>query len=127
MATRHHGLSVGLERFENDYFIKLKAVGKLTHGDYEKIIPILESALEGIKEPKIRVLFDAIEFQGWEARAAWDDVKLGLRHGSKFDKIAIYGNKEWQDYAAKIGSWFISGEAKFFEEYEQAIAYLEEE
>ena len=35
-------------------------------------------------------------------RALWDDCKLGLRHGKKFSRVAIYGNKAWLKYAAKI-------------------------
>ncbi|MCW8832578.1 MAG: STAS/SEC14 domain-containing protein, partial [Colwellia sp.] len=75
---------------------------------------------------KIKALFDVTEMQGWELRAAWDDFKLGLKHGSEFEKIAIYGNKNWQAIIANIGSWFISGEVEFFEEHQQAVDWLNE-
>ena len=32
-----HGLSIGIERVDNNFFLSLKAVGKLTHEDYKKI------------------------------------------------------------------------------------------
>ena len=53
-----------------------------------------------------------------------DLFKLGLKHGSEFEKIAIYGNKGWQEMAAKIGSWFVSGEMKYFESLDEALAWL---
>jgi len=28
------------------------------------------------------------ELQGWELRAAWDDFKIGLKHGGDFEKVA---------------------------------------
>jgi len=124
MIIRKHGFSIGIERVNDEFFLTLKAVGKLTHEDYEVISPMIDSALEGVKEPKVKVLFDGTELEGWELRAAWDDFKLGLKHGSEFYKIAIYGNKNWQEMAAKIGTWFISGEVKYFDHYDDAVAWL---
>lgn len=119
-----HGLSIGIERINNHFFLTLKAIGKLTHEDYLTITPMLESALEGVKTPKIKVFFDASELKGWEVRAAWDDFKLGMKHSKEFEKIAILGNKQWQELAAKIGSWFISGESKYFEDTKEALNWL---
>jgi len=123
MTTRH-GLSIGIERVNDNFFLSFKAIGKLTHDDYQTITPMIESALLGVRQPKIKAIFDASQLDGWELRAAWDDFKLGLKHGSEFEKIAIYGNKGWQEMSAKIGSWFISGEVKYFEEYDEALAWL---
>jgi hypothetical protein len=124
MSTTRHGLSIGIERVNDNFFLSFKAIGKLTHDDYQTITPMIESALLGVKQPKIKAIFDASQLDGWELRAAWDDFKLGLKHGSEFEKIAIYGNKRWQEMSAKIGSWFISGEVKYFEDYDEALAWL---
>ena len=127
MNAQKHGLSIGIERIDNHFFLALRAVGKLTHDDYQVITPMIDSALSAVKEPKVKVLIDGTEMEGWELRAAWDDFKLGLKHGSEFDKIAIYGNKNWQEITAKVGSWFISGEVRYFEVYGDALAWLSEE
>ena len=126
MNISKHGLSIGIERVGSEIFLSLKAVGKLTHEDYEIITPLIDAALAEVKEPKIKVLVDGTEMEGWELRAAWDDFKLGLKYGSEFDKIAIYGNKNWQEIAAKVGAWFTSGEVKYFEVYDDALAWLNE-
>ncbi len=126
MNVKRHGLSIGIERIDNAFFLSLKAIGKLTHEDYETIVPMLDSALEGINDPRINVLIDGTELEGWELRAAWDDFKLGLKHGSQFEKIAIVGNKKWQEYSAKMGSWFISGEVEYFETEPDALDWLQE-
>lgn len=126
MSIKKHGLTIGLERINSDFFLMLKASGKLTHQDYEIITPLIDSALAQVKQPKIKVLINGIELEGWEPRAAWDDLKLGLKHGNQFVKIAIYGNKGWQEMAAKVGAWFVSGEVKYFENEETALSWLKE-
>ena len=87
---------------------------------------MIDSALGEVKDPQVNVFIDATELEGWELRAAWDDFKLGLKHNSEFNRIAIMGNKTWQEYLAKIAAWFISGEVKFFEDTETALTWLQE-
>jgi hypothetical protein len=127
MSTSKHGLSIGIERSDSHIFLSLKAVGNLTHADYELITPMLESALSQVKYPEVDVLFDGTALDGWELRAAWDDLKLGLKHNNEFRKIAIYGNKNWLKMSAKVGAWFISGEIKYFENVTDAINWLREQ
>ncbi len=93
MTQESHGFSIGIERINNDIFLSLKAKGTLTHQDYLTITPIIDSALAEVNHPKVKVFIDGTELDGWEMRAAWDDLKLGLKHGNEFEKIAIYGNK----------------------------------
>lgn len=102
----------------------MKAIGKLTHEDYQVITPMIDSALEGVDSPQVNVFLDASELDGWELRAAWDDYKFGMKHKKDFSKIAIVGNKKWLEITAKIGSWFMSGEIKFFESSDDAMQWL---
>ena len=51
-------------------------------------------------------------------------IETGIQIHREFEKIAIYGNKGWQEMSAKIGSWFISGEVKYFDDYDEALAWL---
>ncbi|MDW3095020.1 MAG: STAS/SEC14 domain-containing protein [Gammaproteobacteria bacterium] len=124
MDLLRHGLSVGIERSDNNYYLYIKAIGKLTHEDYGIIVPMIEGALEGIKDPNIIALIDGSEFEGWEIRAAWDDFKLSLKHGSEFKKVAVIGNKKWLQVGSKIGSWLISGRVRQFEDNNTALQWL---
>jgi len=123
-SPQKHGLAIGIDRLDQEVFITLTATGKLTHHDYELITPMIESALKEVVHPDVKVLADITEFEGWELRAAWDDLKLGLKHGSQFSKIAIVGHKDWQDLAAKVGGWFISGEIRTFHNEQSALIWL---
>lgn len=125
MGEFHHGFSVSIERTgDQRVLLSMHARGKLQHQDYEILVPMLESAIAGMDHPKVDVLFDMRELDGWDIRAAWDDLKLGLKHGRQFNKVAMVGNKSWQETAAKVGSWFIGGEAKVFDDKAEALAWL---
>ena len=124
MKLQRHGVYIGIERTGSDFFLSLKARGKLTHDDYLTITPMIDSALAEVSTPKVRVFIDGTDLEGWEPRAAWDDLKLGLKHGNEFEKIAIYGNKKWQELAAKVANWFMTGETKYFEDESEAITWL---
>ncbi|PKH33983.1 STAS/SEC14 domain-containing protein [Shewanella sp. ALD9] len=121
---KKHGLSIGINRIENVFFVTLKAIGTLTHEDYLVITPMLEGALSQVDQPKVSLFLDATELDGWDLRAAWDDLKLGLKHKSEFERVAILGNRDWQEWAAKVGSWFIAGEIKYFDDEDDALKWL---
>ena len=127
MKYLEHGVSIGVNRVDDFFFIKIKIVGKLTQEDYANMTPMLESSLEGAKELKAKMLLDATEFDGWELRAAWEDFKLGLKYKDLFSKIAIVGASTIDEYLAKFGSWFISGEMEFFNSVDSAYAWLSRE
>ena len=127
MNITRHGLMIGIERSNAALYIRLTVTGKLTHADYEIITPMLEAALAGIQEPRLNILVDARELEGWDAHGAWDDFKLGVKHRREFAKIAIVGNKRWQEMATRLAGWFIGGESKFFEDYDRAEQWLNNE
>ncbi|MBO7926839.1 STAS/SEC14 domain-containing protein [Pseudoalteromonas sp. K222D] len=126
MVGLTHGLSIGIERSGSEFFLTLKAVGTLTHKDYKIITPMIDSALSKVDHPIVKVLIDGSQLEGWEIRAAWDDLKLGLKHGKNFKKVAVYGNKEWQATLAKVAGWFVAGKVAYFENATTAIEWLKE-
>ena len=124
MSIERHGISFGIERVSGETIIVFKAKGKLTHDDYQAMIPILKTTINEIDSSTLKMLVDISTLTGWELRAAWDDFKLGLELNSKIDKNAIYGDQSWQELAAKVGSWFVSGDIKSFEDHDSAIEWL---
>lgn len=126
MFSERHGISVGIDRVGSEFYLAITAVGKLTHEDYAFITPILDGALAKVQGPRVKALVDTTELEGWELRAAWDDFKLGLKHGAEFDKVALYGKPGWQEMAAKVGSWFLSGEVAFFDNRTEALDWLQQ-
>ena len=64
---------------------------------------MIDSALEGIKSPKINVFVDGSELEGWELRAACDDLKLGLKHGVSLIKSQFLAIKNGKNIWLKLG------------------------
>ncbi|WP_432454006.1 MULTISPECIES: STAS/SEC14 domain-containing protein [unclassified Agarivorans] len=126
MTILRHGITIGIERLETRLLLSMKACGTLTHQDYQQVTPLLEAALVEVKHAPVRVFFDATELEGWELRAAWDDFRLGLKYGQDFDKIAILSQKQWLEWASKVGRWFVSGEVQIFENEQTALVWLEQ-
>lgn len=125
MTLLKHGISIGIERYgDDDFFVAFKAIGTLTHQDYERMVPVLESALAGVKDPDIFALVDVTELGGLELQAAWDDIKLGVKHIRHFEKIAIVGKTTLQEVLAKLANWFTPAEVRFFVDNGDAVAWL---
>ncbi|WP_434939880.1 STAS/SEC14 domain-containing protein [Shewanella sp. HL-SH8] len=122
---QRHGITIGIERHQQHFFIIMKVVGKLTHEDYQIITPILDDALAQVAKLKMNMFVDISQLEGWELQAAWDDLKLGVKHRTSFNKVAIFGDQNWQGLAAKVGGWFINGEMMPFNDKHQAFEWLQ--
>ncbi|KFZ39048.1 hypothetical protein HR45_01225 [Shewanella mangrovi] len=128
MDTVRHGISIGIEQSgSDDFFVLIKAVGTLSHQDYEVMVPVLEAALDSVVQPQVYCLVDITEFNGWEARAMWDDLQLGIKHGREFRKIAIVGNRDWHEWMTKVADWFTPTELKYFYQRQEAVAWLRQD
>ena len=66
-----------------------RATGRVTAEDYETIlIPAVEERLQ--TQPQLRFLYVLGEgFEGFDARAMWDDAKVGLLHLGAWERIAV--------------------------------------
>lgn len=122
-----HGISIGINRVNDTFFIKIKINGKLTHEDYKMMIPMVENAVKSVEKPEIKVLIDAIDFDGWEMEALWDDLKFSLGHIELFNKIAFVGNKKWEEHAINISNWFMIGDIEYFENMDDAKNWINTE
>jgi hypothetical protein len=123
-TVKEHAITVDVKRVDEKVFMTIKIKGKLQHSDYEMMNSALDNAISSIEEPKIKVLIDALEFDGWEPRAAWDDLKFGLKYSKEFTKLAFVGNRSWEEYAIKITDWFMSTEMHYFETIDEAMEWL---
>ncbi len=94
--------------------IGFRMTGKLTDADYKAVAPELE---DGIKRyGKIRLLWLLEDFHGWEPKAAWDDYEYWRKYGKGIERIAIVGNKRWEEWMTKLAKLFMRGGVKYFDE-----------
>jgi len=93
--------------------IYVKAKGRLTDEDYKELTPRLESALKEFGP--LRLYVDMEDFEGWTLGAAWDDFSFGLKHWNDFERIALIGDKPWEEVSMKMMDKMMSGQARYFD------------
>jgi stage II sporulation SpoAA-like protein len=107
--------------------LEVVASGKLTDDDYrQSFIPEIERITK--QHRKIRLLFEMIQFHGWEPKAAWDDLKLDFKHRDDIDRIAMVGDKKWQHWLTEFAKLFTPATVRYFDqaETESARAWIRE-
>ena len=107
-----------------DNIIATKATGKLTEADYNKLLPLLNNKIEQYR--KIRWYFEMADFDGWELKAFWEDVKFDTKHANDFDKVAMVGEKKWEEWMTDLMKPFTSAEVKYFDssQKEEAMQWI---
>ncbi len=123
-SRKEHGISIAIKRNKKRVFIEIAMIGKLKHEDYQLFVPMIDKALKGAKGLEVDMLVDMRDFKGWEFLAAWDDFKFGVKHRNAFDKMAIIGNKKWEEASTAMMSHLMTGKSKFFKEREKALSWL---
>ncbi len=105
-----------------DSVLGFTAKGTVTADDYESvIIPAVEAMFA--RQGKVRFLYHLGEdFSGIEAAAAWDDAKLGLRHISGWEKMALVSDVEWVRWAVRVFGLAIPGHVRVFHNRDLAEA-----
>ena len=109
-------MSVELHREIDGKLAVVQLSGKLTKEDYERFVPDFEKLIE--QHGKIRVLFEMTDFHGWNAAALWEDVKVGFQHATDIERIAMVGDKAWEEGMAFFCKPFTSAEVRYFGHHE---------
>ncbi len=105
-----------------DHVLGFTAKGTVTANDYGSlIIPAVEAMFS--RQGKVRFLYHLGEdFLGIEAAAAWDDARLGLKHLTGWEKIALVSDVDWIRWAVKIFGLAIPGHVRVFHNHDLAEA-----
>jgi hypothetical protein len=104
---------VQLEEKDDRRILEIRVTGKLTHRDYQRFVPEFDRLVK--RRGKIRLLFEMSDFHGWEPQAAWDDLKLGVKHFADIERIAMVGDKEWEQWIAAFWRPFTKAKVRYFE------------
>lgn len=117
-----------IERLESsdDKILAFRMSGKLHDEDYRTFEPAVEAAVE--QYGKVRLLAEFHDFHGWDMHALWDDTKFATKHCNDIERIALVGEKKWEEWMAKVCKPFTMAEIRYFDaaEIESAWAWLRE-
>lgn len=105
-----------IDRIQNlpENVIGFTATGKITAGDYESVlIPAIEAELE--KHEKIHLLYQmGPEFSGFSAGAMWEDAKVGIKHLTAWEKVAVVTDVDWIRGSFTLFRFAMPGQVKIF-------------
>jgi hypothetical protein len=100
--------------------LAFKLSGKLRDEDYKTFVPMVDAAVA--KEGKVRLLARFEDFHGWDLPALWDDIKFATTHCNKIERIALVGNKKWEEWMAKVCQPFTMATVRYFDASEADAA-----
>lgn len=96
--------------------------GEVTREDYEAVlIPAVEKVLAD--HDTVRLYYEtAADFEGIEAAAVWEDMKVGMSHLRRWERFAVVTDVEWIRHAIGLFSFLMPGELRVFPSTEVAQA-----
>ncbi len=111
-----------------DNVLGFTAIGKITAADYEAIvIPALEEKLK--TNQKVRMLYQlGTDFTGFDMGAMLDDAKMGMKHLSAWDRIALVSDHEIINLFAKFFGYLMTCELRIYKdaEFDEAKKWISE-
>jgi hypothetical protein len=107
-----------------DNVVAIACHGRVTREDYETaLIPAVEEALQS--NDKVRLLYEVgADFEGYDAGAAWEDLKVGVEHFSRWERIAVITDIEWIKHTTQLFSFIMPGTARVYSTADAADARL---
>lgn len=99
---------------EHQGLLQIRAGGRLSGTDYGPLSPLFEriaSRDTGAVPMLIELLPD---FAGWDLAGLWRDLKFDIRHNDLFGRIAIVGNRKWEEWGTKLFDPLFRAEMRFF-------------
>ena len=106
-----------------------RATGTVTAADYENVL-VPDIAAAFAVNRKLRLLYHvAPGFESFQAGAMWDDAKLGFRHFSGWDRVALVTDVAWLRGLTSAMRFLVPAELRLFAdaELEEAKAWIAEQ
>jgi uncharacterized protein YlzI (FlbEa/FlbD family) len=97
-----------------DNVIALAAKGHVTKNDYQQVvIPRVESALK--RHAKIRLYYEiGPQFSGFDAGAMWEDLKVGVEHLTRWERMALVTDVDWIRHMVNAFRFIMPGQLRVF-------------
>lgn len=98
----------------------------LSGEDYNRIVPPMEAKIA--QHGKINLYWEMVDFDGWQPEGLWKDLKFDVKHINSFHKVAMVGEKKWQDWLTQLTKPFTPAEVRYFDlsQREEAMRWVNE-
>lgn len=100
--------------------VLIKASGRLSKADYDRFLPEFERIARA--HGPVRMLIELHDFHGWDLPGLWEDLKFDTRHQNDMGRVAIIGDRAWQEWGARLSKPFFKAEMRYFDRGQAAAA-----
>jgi len=110
----------------NEQLLAVRVSGKLTAADFDTYKEQITNRMERTKAA--RLYFEMVDFEGWQPGSFIENGLFDLIHGRKYGKVAMVGDKSWQEWAARLASPVKKEGVHYFDlaDKEKAMAWVKE-
>lgn len=99
----------------------VRATGKLTKDELIQFRNDFEHFVHD--RGKLRILFDATEFEGWDSGGLWQEAKFDAKHFKDIERLAMVGSKTWQQALEAAVKPFARPAMRYFDVSEMQAAH----
>ena len=88
--------------------------GQVTKEDYETVlVPAVNAALK--TNDKLRLYYEtAADFAGIDPGAIWADMRVGMEHFTRWERIAVVTDVNWIRHTMQFFSFMMPAQMRFF-------------
>ncbi len=101
-----------------------EGAGEIRPSDYRDVLmPAVKAVWDRGEQVRIVLVFE--RWDGMSPGAAWEDLKTGMKHLTKWKRIALVTDLDWMITVTSLFGWMTPGELKRFPvaERDEAIAW----
>lgn len=98
----------------NEDLVAVEVTNEIADEDYKSLIPLIEKKIDQYGSVRLFFELDA-SVDKIEPASFWQELKFDVKHFNDIDKIAVVGDKAWENLLAKTNKLLTSGEVKYFE------------
>lgn len=106
-------MAIALNENATARVLEARVTEKLTHADYQEFASRFEAMLK--QHGKLNVLFEMVNFHGWEAAVLWDDIKFDVKHFSDIQRLAMVGDRKWEKAMSVFSQLFTRAKVRYFD------------
>ena len=119
-------MPLNFQEFADGKILVVRASGKVSKSDYEDFVPETERLIKQFG--KIRVLFEMQDFHGWDMGGVWEDMKFDLKHFNDIERLAVVGEKAWEQGMTLFCRPFTTATIQYFDRsrIEEALIWIQE-
>lgn len=111
-------------QMRDEDLMEIKIEGALTKEEYDRALPQINRNLA--RHEKLKFLIILENFKGADLSVVWEDLKYDIKNRKRFGNVAVLGETDSERRLAKLSSFLLPSEVKFFKKGEllEAMRWL---